>query len=242
MRNQITERLSGKTQISGVYFGKDGYLIDAFTSYSPTQFTANINALVQLSETLKAAGIPMQGMLVPTAAQILSDKLPAYAPNLDQRALMDFAKAQGLDTVNVFDILSGHKDEDIYAGRPALADPARHRAAGQVLASAAHAGESGRFRLRADGERNAADRRAGYRPNLLSAPQYRRCRDGLPEAGDFRLRSVGNGAKVKNAIRPESDGSLANDIILYHDSVILPLLPRLPRKEPLSLTFSKIRI
>ncbi len=110
----LTERLSGKTQISGVYFGKDGYLIDAFTGYNQKQFSANINALAKLSETMKAAGIPMQVMLVPTAAQILSDKLPAYAPNLDQKALLDFANAQGLDTVNVFDILSEHKDEYIY--------------------------------------------------------------------------------------------------------------------------------
>ena len=56
----------------------------------------------------------MQVMLVPTAAQILSDKLPAYAPNLDQKAMLDFAKAQGLNTVNVFDTLSEHKDEYIY--------------------------------------------------------------------------------------------------------------------------------
>ena len=106
----LTERLSGKTQISGVYFGKDGYLIDAFTGYNQKQFSANIEALAKLSKSLS---IPMQVMLIPTAAQIQSDRLPAYAPNLDQKALLDFAKAQGLDTVNVFDILSEHKVETL---------------------------------------------------------------------------------------------------------------------------------
>ncbi len=110
----LAERLSGKTEISGVYFAKDGYLIDAFTGYNQKQFAANIEALAKLSEALKTADIPMQVMLVPTAAQILSDKLPAYAPNLDQKALLNFAKSQGLNTVNVFDILSEHKDEYIY--------------------------------------------------------------------------------------------------------------------------------
>ena len=110
----LTERLSGKTEISDVYFGKDGYLIDAFTGYNQKQFVANIEALAKLSAAMKSAGIPMQVMLVPTAAQILSDKLPAYAPNLDQKALLDYAKAQGLNTVNVFDTLSEHKDEYIY--------------------------------------------------------------------------------------------------------------------------------
>ena len=93
----LTERLSGKTEISDVYFGKDGYLIDAFTGYNQKQFAANIEALAKLSAAMKSAGISMQVMLVPTAAQILSDKLPAYAPNLNQKALLDFAKAQGLD-------------------------------------------------------------------------------------------------------------------------------------------------
>lgn len=110
----LAERLGGKTEISGVYFGKDGYLIDKFASYDRKQFSLNVNALVNLSETLKASDIPMQVMLVPTAAQTLSEKLPAFAPNLDQKALLDYAKAQGLDAVNVFDILSEHKGEYIY--------------------------------------------------------------------------------------------------------------------------------
>ena len=107
----LTERLSGKTEISNVYFGKDGYLIDAFTSYDQKQFSANLEALVKLSEAVE---VPVQVMLVPTAAQILADKLPACAPNLDQKALLDLAKTQGLDVVNGFDILSAHRDEYIY--------------------------------------------------------------------------------------------------------------------------------
>lgn len=110
----LVERLCGKTEISNVYFARDGYLIDAFTEYDQKQFSANIEALVTLSETLKANDIPMQIMLVPTSAQILADKLPAYAPNLDQKALLDYAASQGLDTVDVFGILSEHKNEYIY--------------------------------------------------------------------------------------------------------------------------------
>ena len=110
----LTERFCGKTEISGVYFGKDGYLIDNFTTYDKEQFSKNVAALKTLSEKMKKAGVPMQTMLVPTAAQILSNKLPYCAPNPDQKALLDYAKAQGLDTVNVFDVLSAHRDEYIY--------------------------------------------------------------------------------------------------------------------------------
>ncbi len=110
----LTERFCGKTEISDVYFGKDGYLIDSFTAYDKEQFSKNVAALKTLSEKMKKAGVPMKTMLVPTAAQILSNKLPHCAPNLDQKALLDYAKAQGLDTVNVFDVLSAHRNEYIY--------------------------------------------------------------------------------------------------------------------------------
>ncbi|MGN1451312.1 MAG: DHHW family protein [Eubacteriales bacterium] len=107
----ITERLSGKTEINGVYFGRDGYLIDRFVSFDRKQFEANLKALKKLSETIC---VPMNVMLVPTAAQILSEKLPPWAPNLDQKALFDEATAAGLDTVDVFQILSEHSSEYIF--------------------------------------------------------------------------------------------------------------------------------
>lgn len=110
----LAERLSGKTETAGVYFGKDGYLIDAFTDYDRERFSANLEALLRLSKTLEARDVPMQVMLVPTAVQILADKLPTFAPRLDQRALLEEAKARGLCTVDVFDILSEHRDEYIY--------------------------------------------------------------------------------------------------------------------------------
>ena len=107
----LTERFSGKTEIAGVYFGRDGYLIDSFTEYDEALFQANLEALERLGESIE---VPMDVMLIPTVAQILSDKLPSFAPNCDQRALLDEAEAHGLNTIEVFSILSEHKDEYIY--------------------------------------------------------------------------------------------------------------------------------
>ena len=107
----FTELASGKREIGGVYFAKDGYLIDAFTSYKAKQVKTNVAALKELSDKLD---VPMKVMLIPTAAQILTDKLPSFAPNLDQKKLLEYAKAQGLDTVDVFDELLAHNDEYIY--------------------------------------------------------------------------------------------------------------------------------
>lgn len=107
----FTELASGKREIGGVYFAKDGYLIDAFTSYKAKQVKTNVAALKELSDKLD---VPMKVMLIPTAAQILTDRLPSFAPNLDQKKLLEYAKAQGLDTVDVFDELLAHNDEYIY--------------------------------------------------------------------------------------------------------------------------------
>lgn len=107
----VAQRLSGQTQISGVYLGDDGYLIDGFNSIDRKQYQENLEALRRLSEKIS---VPMDVMLIPTAVQILSDKLPAFAPRLDQHALLDEAKKLGLSTVDVFDILSEHDDEYIY--------------------------------------------------------------------------------------------------------------------------------
>ncbi len=110
----LTERLAGKTEISGVFFGKGGYLIDKFSTYDKEQFSKNVAALKTLSKKMKKAGIPMQVMLVPTAAQTLSDKLPAHAPNLEQKELLNYARRQGLNMVDVFGVLSAHQNEYIY--------------------------------------------------------------------------------------------------------------------------------
>lgn len=110
----LAERLCGQTEIADVYFGKDGYLIDKFVTYDKKKFSMNVQALAKLTEKLKATNVPTQIMLVPTKAHILSNKLPAYAPNFDQKNLLEYVKSCGLYTVDVFDILSKHKDEYIY--------------------------------------------------------------------------------------------------------------------------------
>ena len=77
----------GKRESGGVYICKDKYLMDKFTSYSKKQLAANAAALADLQEKLAAEGISMNTILVPMAAQVLTDKLPAYAPMADYAAI-----------------------------------------------------------------------------------------------------------------------------------------------------------
>lgn len=110
----IAERASGKKESGGVYFADDGYLIEINKTFNNKQTVANITALKQLQDALEKKNITLRAMLVPTASDILAEKLPKYAPNADQQAIIDYAKNQGLNVVDVTDVLTGHKDEYIF--------------------------------------------------------------------------------------------------------------------------------
>lgn len=110
----VAERVSGKKESGGVYFAADGYLIEVHTSFNNKQTVANMDAVKQLQDALAEKGITLRVMLVPTASEILSEKLPAYAPNADQQAIIEYAKKQGLNVVDITVPLNGHKDEYVF--------------------------------------------------------------------------------------------------------------------------------
>ena len=104
----------GKRESGGIYLCKDQYLMDKFTAYSKKQLTANVEALAELQSKLAAEGIAMNTLLVPVAAQVLADKLPAYAPAADYAAIFQVLTDAGVDTVNVWSTLAAHSGENIY--------------------------------------------------------------------------------------------------------------------------------
>ena len=104
----------GKKESGGVYICKDKYLMDKFISYSKKQLAANAASLADLQEKLAAEGISMQTILVPMAAQVLTDKLPAYAPVADYAAILQVLTDSGVDTTDVFSVLAAHSSENIY--------------------------------------------------------------------------------------------------------------------------------
>ena len=104
----------GKRESGGVYICKDQYLMDKFTSYSKKQLKANAAALAVLQKELADMGISMNTILVPTAAQVLTDRLPAYAPTADYAAILQVLADAGVDTADVLSALAAHAGEDIY--------------------------------------------------------------------------------------------------------------------------------
>ncbi len=77
----------GKKDSGGVYFGKDGYLIEKH-EYDNAQLEANIGYVKALLEnTMNEYNVRV--LIAPTASLVLADKLPAFAPVWDQATLLD---------------------------------------------------------------------------------------------------------------------------------------------------------
>ena len=104
----------GKRESGGVYICKDKYLMDKFTSYSKKQLATNAAALADLQEKLAAEGVSMNTILVPMAAQVFTDKLPAHAPVTDYTAILQVLTDAGVDTTDVLSVLAAHSSENIY--------------------------------------------------------------------------------------------------------------------------------
>ncbi len=110
----LMERAMGKRESGGVYFAADGYLIETHKSLNSRQLVANVAAVKALQDALVGNGVPLRLMLIPTAGTILREKLPLYAPEADQHAVIRYAGEQGLNVVDVTDALRAHGDEYIF--------------------------------------------------------------------------------------------------------------------------------
>ena len=111
----VTDLSLGKRERNGVYFSKDGYLIDAFRNYDPEQLKANIAHLKTLSDQISGTfQIPVSVLLVPTAAEILEDKLPASAPHADESGILKQTASAGVNLIDPIPLLAAHRDEYLY--------------------------------------------------------------------------------------------------------------------------------
>ena len=108
------DMLMQKHLINGVYIGKDDYLIEQHTEadFKQENIVKRVGQLKKLVDKFPNTQI----MLVPTADNILTDKLPAFAPYYDQKEFLDYvAENIGEEKmIPVYDTLKDHADEEIY--------------------------------------------------------------------------------------------------------------------------------
>ena len=119
-----SERLSGKKENNGVYFGAQDTLINRVDTpaWEDTPAQQGVPAKQGLSTRLGYLdtlvgnmSVPVYFGLIPSAAEIWRDRLPAGAPTADEKAIIDqLYFSTGASTIDLYGALSAHSGEDIY--------------------------------------------------------------------------------------------------------------------------------
>ena len=107
-----SERLTGKQENNGVYFAKEDTLINRLDTPDPELLEENagyVNALVDNVD------VPVYFGIIPSAAEIWADRLPAGAPTADEQAIIDrLYNAVQTHTVDLSSVLAAHHGEELY--------------------------------------------------------------------------------------------------------------------------------
>jgi hypothetical protein len=107
----VTEQILQKHSSNGVYFAEDQHLIEMFDTVDEERYADNLGYVADFAAR---ANVPVRTLLVPTASMILADKLPAFAPEVNQRALLDQAAATIPNFIDVSAALLRHSAEELY--------------------------------------------------------------------------------------------------------------------------------
>ncbi len=107
-----SERVSGKQENNGVYFGKEDTLINRVDNPNMDKLTTDMGYVDALVGNLS---VPVYLGLIPTSAAIWADRLPAGAPTADEQAIIDqLYFSTGANTIDLYQALAEHSEEDIY--------------------------------------------------------------------------------------------------------------------------------
>lgn len=107
-----SERLSGKHENNGVYFGTQNTLISRMEEPNMEQLFQNMGYVDVLT---KNVSVPVYFGLIPTSAAVWSERLPANAPTADEQAIIErMYSFSGAKTIDFLSALDARKDEEIY--------------------------------------------------------------------------------------------------------------------------------
>ena len=109
------DRLGGSRMENGVIIGKNGQLFEDIAVPDSELITDNINAVKSFANTY--SDIPMTMMLIPDAASILSESLPAFATVEDQSqmfSMVEHGLGDSVSWVDAYSALNKHKTEKLY--------------------------------------------------------------------------------------------------------------------------------
>jgi len=81
------EQARGMREYGDIYFA-DGFLMESFKEYDADRLSANTAAAHAILDRAKSMGASAHILLAPTAGGVLKDKLPLYAPEVNQAEII----------------------------------------------------------------------------------------------------------------------------------------------------------
>lgn len=97
----FADSVAGRTEEGGVFKGKDHYLMEDVAVADESDLKENLDAMKNFKE--RYPDIQMHMMLVPNAANVMEDKLPAFAVTASQSRQISRVKAELGDSYDWID-------------------------------------------------------------------------------------------------------------------------------------------
>lgn len=116
----MVDKIMGRAEKAGVYFGEDGYLIEKPVEVKPADMKENVKYLSKfVNMASKGMGSKnVKVVLIPNKENVLADKMPKYAPvSTDNIKMKEILWKELKDKNQIVDLtkaLQKHKDEYIY--------------------------------------------------------------------------------------------------------------------------------
>ena len=117
-RTELLKKL-GRKDINGVYYGKDGYLIEKYTErdFKSDDVENNVSCLTEFLNRNAEKGYSVSVAFVPSKAGVLKNKMPSGAAPYDTSVIAEEVYSGASDRVNKIDLylpLTSHNNEYIY--------------------------------------------------------------------------------------------------------------------------------
>lgn len=111
----LGEELLLKKENNGLYFGQDGYLLDGLEEPGE-KFSSNLEQIRAFSEKFSGQ---VYLLAIPNSAGVYLEKLPAYAPHVNQAALLQeiyqgAGAGRQVTSVPLLDALMAQKEQPLY--------------------------------------------------------------------------------------------------------------------------------
>lgn len=106
------ERLCGKEENKGVFYGSDGYLLEAFHAPADEEIVERVGYVNALAANVDA---PVYFALIPGSVEIEAQHLPPNAPTDSEQAVIETAyAASDAVCIDLYSSLEAHRDDYIF--------------------------------------------------------------------------------------------------------------------------------